>query len=77
MLDDFTTTGAEASTGTERPRQGPDNHVDFGRVHSLLLGDAPSCPAQDAKGPCLVEDEPELVAELELNLCTSLRSADV
>ena len=69
MLDDLVGAGAEAATCAEGPGEGADYHVDFGRVDVLVLGDTAAGAAQDAEGPCFIEDEAEFVAELEFDLC--------
>src|SRR5438270_14018922 len=58
---------------TDSSRHRADDHSDSTSRHVLVLCNASTGPAQDAKGPCLVEDEAEFVFELEFDLEGSVR----
>src|SRR4051812_9019159 len=68
MLYNLIRTGTKPASSAEWSRHRADDHVDFSSVHVLMLCNASAGPAQDAKGPCLVEDEAEFVFELEFDL---------
>ena len=71
VFDDHVCARAEAAGGCQRSRHGADEHVDFGGVDVLVFRYAPSRAAQYAKGPCLVQDQPEFVLEFQFDLeCT-------
>lgn len=77
MLDDVGGAGAETAACAEGTRKRTNDHVDGGGVDILCFGDAAAGAAEDAKGPGLVEDEAEFVAEAEFNLGALLaRSSD-
>ena len=68
MLNHYVRAGAEATSGTERPRQRPDEHIDIRNINILLLRHPTARPPQDAKGPGLIEDQPKLIPALEFDL---------
>jgi len=73
VFDDFLGAGAEAAAGAERARERADDHVDFGGVDVLVLGDPAARAAEDAEGPGFVQDEAEFVFEFELDLSNGKR----
>jgi hypothetical protein len=73
MFHDLVRAGTKSTGSAEWSRHSADDHVDFSSVHMLVLCNASTGPAQDAEGPCLVEDEAEFVFELEFDLGGSVR----
>ena len=74
MFNYFVGPDTEAATGTQRAGKGANDHVDFGGVDVLMLGDAAACAAEYAEGPGFVKDEAEFVAEFEHDLARSQSS---
>lgn len=68
MLDDFAVSSAEASSRAQGPRERSDDHVDLCCRDVLRFGYAAAGAAEDAVGPCFVEDEAEFVLEFEFDL---------
>lgn len=68
MLYDIGGAGAETATGAEGTRKRTNNHINGGGVDVLGFRDTAAGAAEDTKGPGLVEDKAEFVAEAEFNL---------
>jgi hypothetical protein len=68
VVNNLLGTSTEASTCHERTSQRPDDHVDFGRINVLVLGDTTASAAQNTERPSLVQDETELILESQLDL---------
>lgn len=73
VLDDVLGAGTEAASGAERARERTDDHIDLLGIHVLSLGKTTAGTAQDTKGPCLIEDDAELVLLLELDKTGQIR----
>jgi len=68
MFYDFCARGAETAAGAEGAGERANDHVDGGGVYVLGFCDAAAGAAEDAVGPCFVEDEAEFVFEFEFDL---------
>ena len=68
MLYDLVRASAETTACTKRACERAHDHVDFSGVDILVFGDPAAIPPENAKGPSLVKDKTEFVAEFELDL---------
>lgn len=75
MLYDIGGASAKTATSAKGTRKRTNDHINGGGVDILGFRDTATGAAEDTKGPGLVEDEAEFVAEAEFNLGVLLARA--